>query len=450
MKSEIIKDKFTKYLRTRIFKICALFFVLSLFLIPVILSVNNINGHDGDSIKTGQIIDLEIEETITNDDYNYNEELIILTLSEEELMSDISDTSDITENTITTESEKLNGFYTKTYYNGDIYSGDFVDGIRSGQGTYTWANGIIYAGEFIDGNPTENGEYIYPAETKITTEEETETNTPNNDIIPATELPSQPDPTRNIEEPDKNFMQIMFDNAIEIPGSENIIEPPPDGRSLELQYGAVPLNKTIPEPFEYFKNIVFLGDSVTIGFDIYRNKVKFNGQNVLRDVNVVAVGSYGVYNATRDISESSIHPLFGGTQTLPQDIIAQKDAQYVFICLGLNDVAIITLDDYIACYSYLIDRIREKSPEKTIVIMSVTPIVFDGQKRVLNNNRITEANNLLLKFAKENNLAFIDYAAAIRDSQNCLYDELSTDAFCHLTIEAYDRIIEYLLYHPLT
>ena len=40
----------------------------------------------------------------------------------------------------------LNGRYKQVYYNGDVYIGDFVDSVRSGQGTYTWANGAAYTG----------------------------------------------------------------------------------------------------------------------------------------------------------------------------------------------------------------------------------------------------------------------------------------------------------------
>ncbi|MDC0139867.1 hypothetical protein OAI04_03520, partial [Hyphomicrobiales bacterium] len=34
--------------------------------------------------------------------------------------------------------------------NGDIYVGEFKDGLRNGQGTLTYVNGDIYVGEFKD------------------------------------------------------------------------------------------------------------------------------------------------------------------------------------------------------------------------------------------------------------------------------------------------------------
>ena len=272
-----------------------------------------------------------------------------------------------------------------------------------------------------------------------------------NQTVPTPEpgtLPPEQD-TEYIEAPKSDFMQHMFDSAFEIPGSGNKIEPPPEGRAIELQCGVVPLSDLIPEPYGYFKNIIFLGDSVTTGFDLFKTKVKFNEEYVLRDVTVIAVGSYGIFNALRDISAQSIHPLINGKQAMPEDIIAEKDAKNVLICLGLNDLTWSKTESFVDGYSRLINRIKEKSPDKNIVIMSITPVILNHGKGSLTNDLIMAANNALIEFAKENNIMFIDYGAAVRDEQNCLCDEFSSDNYCHLTITAYNRIVEYLLYHPI-
>ena len=62
---------------------------------------------------------------------------------------------------ITPEESVLSGYHERIYDNGDKYEGNFVNGVRSGQGRYTWANGIVFEGEFVDGFPGENGTYIY-------------------------------------------------------------------------------------------------------------------------------------------------------------------------------------------------------------------------------------------------------------------------------------------------
>jgi lysophospholipase L1-like esterase len=240
----------------------------------------------------------------------------------------------------------------------------------------------------------------------------------------------------------------MFENAVEIPKTDKSVEPPPNGRIIDLQWKIVPLNAEIPEPFEYFKNVIFLGDSVTTGFDLFRSRIKYDGQAVLRDAKIVASGSYGVVNSARDISATSIHPLYEGKQMMPEDIIEKLDAKIVFICLGLNDVGVNTVENYVSYYKYLVDRIKYKSPDKIIVIMSVTPTV-EGVKASLNNAKIMAANDALIEYAGENDVLFMDYAAVLRDSNNSLYTSLASDGFCHLTIEAYNRLLAYMLYHPI-
>ena len=254
-------------------------------------------------------------------------------------------------------------------------------------------------------------------------------------------------PPGYIEAQMSDLTRYMFDSAIELPNSPRKIEPPPAGRGTWLQYGAVPLSELIPEPFGYFGDIVLLGDSVTTGFDLYKEKVMFCGQAVLRDISVVAVGNYGVYNALRDIS--GVHPILNGQKCLPEDIIAQKKQKNVFICLGLNDLVWQNPEEFLGYYSKLITKIKAKSPEKNIAVMSVTPCVAGHGVSALDNGVIAEANNLLLEYAKENGVYFIDYAAALRDGENNLHAVLSSDAYTHLTTQAYERLVEYMLYHPI-
>lgn len=41
-------------------------------------------------------------------------------------------------------SREYTGKGTATYSNGEIYEGDFLDGVRTGKGKYTFSNGDVY------------------------------------------------------------------------------------------------------------------------------------------------------------------------------------------------------------------------------------------------------------------------------------------------------------------
>lgn len=45
------------------------------------------------------------------------------------------------------------------HHNGDVYEGDWVDGLKEGRGYYTWENGDVYEGEFKNGVREGFGEF---------------------------------------------------------------------------------------------------------------------------------------------------------------------------------------------------------------------------------------------------------------------------------------------------
>ena len=48
--------------------------------------------------------------------------------------------------------------------NGDVYTGNFADGMRDGQGTYTWSSGDVYNGTWKDDAMHGSGIYKYSDE----------------------------------------------------------------------------------------------------------------------------------------------------------------------------------------------------------------------------------------------------------------------------------------------
>jgi hypothetical protein len=47
-----------------------------------------------------------------------------------------------------------------TYRSGDRYTGEFRDGVKSGQGEMRYANGDVYRGEFENDKPHGNGTLV--------------------------------------------------------------------------------------------------------------------------------------------------------------------------------------------------------------------------------------------------------------------------------------------------
>jgi hypothetical protein len=47
-----------------------------------------------------------------------------------------------------TSSRDYTGFATATYPDGEIYEGDFIEGIREGNGIYRYITGDVYSGQW--------------------------------------------------------------------------------------------------------------------------------------------------------------------------------------------------------------------------------------------------------------------------------------------------------------
>ena len=253
--------------------------------------------------------------------------------------------------------------------------------------------------------------------------------------IPIIVTPS--DTVTDVENPEDEYI---------LPRDEFGLPYPQTSRPEEIQ--AMTVQNTARSGYEYFDNSVFLGDSVTLGLKNYATKKRQTDSYFLGNAKFIAVGSYSVADTLVPVdSPNSIHSLYNGEITQPQDIIADMGVSRVFICLGLNDVGIYTQNEYLNNYSFLINRIRKAVPDIQIAILSVTPLTVEGERKILYNAKIDEYNNALAAFAVENGCYFIDISSVLKDELGYLADELSSDNYCHLEPAAYDAWIEYMMTH---
>lgn len=104
------------------------------------------------------------------------------------------------------------------------------------------------------------------------------------------------------------------------------------------------------DPFSLFKDYVLLGDSRAVGF-WYRN--------FLDKGRVLADGGHTIRNLAGYV-----------------DTIVQMNPSQIFLCYGLNDSSIgywDTADEYVTEYMQIVNEIREKLPDATIVVSSILP-----------------------------------------------------------------------------
>ena len=144
------------------------------------------------------------------------------------------------------------------------------------------------------------------------------------------------------------------------------------------------------DPFSLFKDYVLLGDSRAVGF-WYRN--------FLDKGRVLADGGHTIRNLAGYV-----------------DTIVQMNPSQIFLCYGLNDSSIgywDTADEYVTEYMQIVNEIREKLPDATIVVSSILPAKDPAFQKSAKWRAIPEWSAALEEACKENGILFAncDYLA---------------------------------------
>ncbi len=199
----------------------------------------------------------------------------------------------------------------------------------------------------------------------------------------------------------------------------------------------------------FFDDAVFVGDSVSLKLSYYVEKVRNDiGLECLGQAEFLCSGSLGFANALWDIDDpNNVHPLYKGETYLVQDGIAATGAKKVFIMLGMNDFALYGTEETIENAKTLIGKILDKTPDASIYIQSVTPIVSGKEAGEFNNANIVVLNEALKKMCSENGYKYINVAEVMADDSGCLKSEYCSDPDSqgiHFTDEACEKWIKYL------
>lgn len=200
----------------------------------------------------------------------------------------------------------------------------------------------------------------------------------------------------------------------------------------------------------YFNDAVFIGDSISYGFELYVTEKRANGETVLGEAQFLTSGSLSYGNSLWDVSDESVHPTYNGEKMKLEDAIAQIKPGKIFILLGTNDVALYGVEQTIANADTEISRMLEVSPGAEIFIMSTTPKYSPAESNVdgaLNNADIDALNVAMRQFAVEKGYNFMNIAPLFKDETGGLAADYCSDKEgmgIHFTSAAYDIWLDFL------
>lgn len=201
---------------------------------------------------------------------------------------------------------------------------------------------------------------------------------------------------------------------------------------------------TNPVDASWFDDAVFVGDSVTTRLDI----ACADDPTLLGNAKFVCGGSLGYNNSQWDINqEGNVHPDYKGKTVLAENCAVETGANKVFLMLGMNDIGIYGTDGAMSDCEKLVNKIKKNSPNVTIYIQSVTPMMTTHEQDILNNTLIQELNGKLEEFCKKNNYKYLDIYHAVCDDTGALPLENCGDPEgqgIHFTADACKAWVQYL------
>ena len=181
----------------------------------------------------------------------------------------------------------------------------------------------------------------------------------------------------------------------------------------------------------YFSDAVFLGDSLTMGFEAFSGLD--NAQFVCRTS--MSVG--GVFLNEKD-----------GTSLIQK--VKNTNSKKIYVMLGVNENLVPSNKDaVIEKYTAVIDALKQDNPNAMIYIQSILPV--SKTKEIsgrIKNDVIYDYNETLRQLCEEKFVYFIDLYNGVTDSEGYLIADITADGI-HLGEEGCKLWLEYLKTHAI-
>ena len=183
-------------------------------------------------------------------------------------------------------------------------------------------------------------------------------------------------------------------------------------------------------------DIYFVGDSTTYHF----KKVGIDESRIL-------VPPSHTLRLSSDILSVSV----GETGLSIADALGAANAEMVIITLGVNGADSFSEISYKTYYNKLIEDILEKSPNTSIIIQSVFPVLKDysDQNLGITNFGIDRINSWAKEMAAEKGIYYLDTQSILKDGSGALIQEYNEGDGVHLNAQGYRAIIDYIKIHLL-
>lgn len=180
----------------------------------------------------------------------------------------------------------------------------------------------------------------------------------------------------------------------------------------------------------YFDRLVVAGDSIANGWQYY---------NILPKNRSIAYGGLSTFGFSVWEYDTT------GTTLSMQDTLKKVNPTLLYICLGMNDVNQISVEQYVQQYKELLQSIKQIVPDCLVVVQSITPVASTNEYPKITNDAIKRYNSklqeMLASLGREDIIYFNAYQSLLDDKgmMDLKYD--AGDGL-HINTDAYKKLLE--------
>lgn len=193
----------------------------------------------------------------------------------------------------------------------------------------------------------------------------------------------------------------------------------------------------------YFNDVIFMGDSLADGFKDYAAWMSLKDASTMYlTQRSMTPRSFLQPGAQVDAGKDGVVDVW--------NTITSRQPGKIYITLGTNALMAMEPADFIASYYQLVQKIRSVSPDTLIYITTIPPTSsgYAAKEARLSKERIAQANELIAKMCREENLALINLYDVAAGKDGYLDEEINSDGI-HMTPAGYKEWLNYLIEHTV-
>ena len=193
-----------------------------------------------------------------------------------------------------------------------------------------------------------------------------------------------------------------------------------------------------PVAESYFDDVLFVGDSVISGLEIYGIIPQ---ADYLWSVGITPQGA----------CTSEEFPASSGESVTMLDAMVDRERQpsKIYFMLGMNGIKWLPPESMISSYADIIDYAKAAFPQATIYVQSLTPTAEDVYATIpgIDKENIGIFNAALRDVALSKEVYYLDIYSALCNEDGYLPEEVSSDDGYHFSPSHYQRWYAYLRTH---